>query len=211
MTNSKKIGITTRIVNAQEYEEKRDALSQDWVEFLEIENIIPILIPNNLSNIPLFLKEINLDGIILSGGDNIGDDDERDNTEKQIIEFGISKKIPIFGVCRGMQVLNKFFKGKMIVSQNNEHVKKDHEIFISDKKISDFLTQDQIIVNSFHKNIIKVEDVGESLNPFAIHKKDNTVEGFTHNELPITGVMWHPERDQNVTLVKKLILNKILG
>ena len=110
MTNSKKIGITTRIVNAQEYEEKRDALSQDWVEFLEIENIIPILIPNNLSNIPLFLKEINLDGIILSGGDNIGDDDERDNTEKQIIEFGISKKIPIFGVCRGMQVLNKFFK-----------------------------------------------------------------------------------------------------
>ena len=211
MTNSKKIGITTRIVNAQEYEEKRDALSQDWVEFLEIENIIPILIPNNLSNIPLFLKEINLDGIILSGGDNIGDDDERDNTEKQIIEFGISKKIPIFGVCRGMQVLNKFFKGKMIVSQNNEHVKKDHEIFISDKKISDFLTQDQIIVNSFHKNIIKVEDVGESLNPFAIHKMDNTVEGFTHKELPITGVMWHPERDQNITLVKKLILNKILG
>ena len=79
------------------------------------------------------------------------------------------------------------------------------------EECSDFLTQDQIIVNSFHKNIIKVEDVGESLNPFAIHKKDNTVEGFTHNELPITGVMWHPERDQNVTLVKKLILNKILG
>lgn len=211
MTNFKKIGITTRIVNAQEYEEKRDALSQDWVEFLEMENIIPILIPNNLSNIPLFLKEINLDGIILSGGDNIGDDNERDNTEKQIIEFGISKKIPIFGVCRGMQVLNKFFKGKIVSSKNNDHVKKDHEIIISDKKISDFLNQDQIIVNSFHKNIIKFEDVGESLNPFAIHKNDDTVEGFTHKELPITGVMWHPERDQNFPLLKKLILNKILG
>ena len=211
MTNFKKIGITTRIVNAQEYEEKRDALSQDWVEFLEMENIIPILIPNNLSNIPLFLKEINLDGIILSGGDNIGDDNERDNTEKQIIEFGISKKIPIFGVCRGMQVLNKFFKGKIVSSKNNDHVKKDHEIIISDKKISDFLNQDQIIVNSFHKNIIKFEDVGESLNPFAIHKSDDTVEGFTHKELPITGVMWHPERDQNFPLLKKLILNKILG
>ena len=43
-----------------------------------------------------------------------GDDDERDNTEKQIIEFGISKKIPIFGVCRGMQVLNKFFKDAIL-------------------------------------------------------------------------------------------------
>ena len=83
---------------------------------------------------------------------------------------------------------------------------------ISDKKISDFLTQDQIIVNSFHKNIIKVEDVGESLNPFAIHKMDNTVEGFTFiKNYQLLGVMWHPERDQNITLVKKLILNKILG
>ncbi len=55
--NTKKIGITTRIVNAQGYEEKRDALSQDWVKFLEIENVILILIPNNLSNIPLFLEK----------------------------------------------------------------------------------------------------------------------------------------------------------
>ena len=32
--NTKRIGITTRIVNAQGYEERRDALSQDWVKFL---------------------------------------------------------------------------------------------------------------------------------------------------------------------------------
>lgn len=207
---AKKIGITTRIVNAQGYEEKRDALSQDWVKFLEVENIVPILIPNNLSNIPLFLEEINLDGIILSGGDNIGDDKERDNTEKQIINFGIGKKIPIFGVCRGMQVLNKFFKGKISSTQNDEHVGKNHEIFISDKKISNFLIENKIIVNSYHQNIINFEDIGESLISFAVHKKDNTVEGFMHKELPITGVMWHPERDQNSMLLKKFLLNKIL-
>ncbi len=207
--NTKKIGITTRIVNAQGYEEKRDALSQDWVKFLEIENVILILIPNNLSNIPLFLEKNNLDGIILSGGDNIGDDKERDDTEKQIIQFGIRKKIPIFGVCRGMQVLNKFFNGKISSAPNDEHVRKNHELFISDKKISDFLTQDKIIVNSYHQNIINFEDIGESLISFAIHKKDNTVEGFIHKELPITGVMWHPERNQNTTLLKKFLLNKM--
>ena len=208
--NTKRIGITTRIVNAQGYEEKRDALSHDWVKFLEIENIIPILIPNNLSNIPVFLEEVNLDGIILSGGDNIGDDKDRDNTEKQIIEFGISKKMPIFGVCRGMQVLNKFFKGKITNDKNDQHVGKSHQIFISDKKVSDFLTQNKMIVNSFHQNIISVENVGESLIAFAIDKKDNTVEGFTHKELPITGVMWHPERDQNTILLKKFLINKML-
>ncbi len=211
MVNKRRIGITTRIVNAQGYEEKRDAISQDWIKFLEKENITPILIPNNLSNVQLFLEEVNLDGIILSGGDNIGDDKERDNTENQIIEFGMKNKIPIFGVCRGMQVLNKFFKGKISSTQNDEHVRKNHEIFISDKKISDLLMQNKIIVNSYHRNIINFKDIGESLTSFAIHKQDNTVEGFLHKELPIIGVMWHPERDQKNTLLKKILLNKIVG
>jgi N5-(cytidine 5'-diphosphoramidyl)-L-glutamine hydrolase len=207
----KKIGITTRIVNAQGYEEKRDALSQDWVKFLEIENIIPILIPNNLSDISSYLEEMNIDGVILSGGDNIGDNKDRDDTEKQIIQFGIEWKLPIFGVCRGMQVLNKFFKGKIRSAPNDEHVGKNHEIFISDEKISDCLKQNKIIVNSYHRNIINFKDIGESLISFAIHKKDNTIEGFIHKELPIIGVMWHPEREQNNTLLKKFLLNKILG
>lgn len=206
---AKKIGITTRIVNAQEYEEKRDALSQDWVKFLETENIIPILIPNNLSNIPLFLEEINLDGIILSGGDNIGDDKERDDTENQIIQFGIERKLPIFGVCRGMQVLNKFFQGKISFALNDEHVGKNHEIIISNEKISNLLDQDKMIVNSYHQNIINFNDIGKSLIPFAIYKKDNTVEGFMHKELPIMGVMWHPEREKNSILLKKFLQNKI--
>ena len=64
---------------------------------------MPILIPNNLIDIKGFLKSINLDMLIFSGGDNIGDDLERDKTEKNMIEFAIENKIPSFGVCRGMQ------------------------------------------------------------------------------------------------------------
>ena len=164
----KKIGITTRIVNAQGYEEKRDALSQDWVKLLEQYNLIPILIPNNLSNIPLFLEENSIEGIILSGGDNIGDDKERDHTEKELIKFGSERKLPIFGVCRGMQVLNNFFKGKIKLSLDDSHVGNDHEVKISNNKISDILKQDKILVNSYHRNIINLEDIGESLISFAM-------------------------------------------
>lgn len=207
----KKIGITTRIVNAQGYEEKRDALSQDWVKLLEHYNLIPILIPNNLSNIPLFLKENSIEGIILSGGDNIGDDKERDHTEKELIKFGIERELPIFGVCRGMQVLNNFFKGKIKVSVDDSHVGNDHEVIISNDKISDILKQDKIVVNSYHRNIINLEDIGESLISFAINQKDNTVEGFLHKKLPIMGVMWHPERnmDKNTELINNFLLRKI--
>jgi len=205
----RRIGITTRIVNAHGYEEKRDALSQNWVKFLEIENIIPILIPNNLSDTSSYLEEMSIDGIILSGGDNIGDNKDRDNTEKQIIQFGINNKLPIFGVCRGMQVLNKFFDGKINSNKNNDHVSRDHEVVILKEIIFNFLNQDRIIVNSYHQNIINYDDVGKSLVSFAIHKKDNTVEGFIHKDLPIMGVMWHPERDQNDIILKKFLKNKL--
>ena len=174
-------------------------------------NFIPILIPNNLSNIPLFLEENSIEGIILSGGDNIGDDKERDHTEKELIKFGIERELPIFGVCRGMQVLNNFFKGKIKVSVDDSHIGNDHEVIISNDKISDFLKQDKIVVNSYHRNIINLEDIGESLISFAINQKDNTVEGFLHKKLPIMGVMWHPERDmdKNTELINNFLLRKI--
>ena len=84
-----KIGITTRVVNSETYPEKRDAISQDWTKFLEKINVIPIFIPNVLSNPILFLQENQLDGLILSGGDDVGFPPERQKTEQAIIEFGI--------------------------------------------------------------------------------------------------------------------------
>lgn len=47
----KKIAITLRVENIEKIYEKRDALSQDWIRFLEKMNIMPILMPNNLKNL----------------------------------------------------------------------------------------------------------------------------------------------------------------
>ena len=77
-----KIGISLRIVKASNYDEKRDALSHDWISFLEELGFIPVHIPNTLKNLGDFLQEMNLDGIILSGGDNIGENKDRDETEQ---------------------------------------------------------------------------------------------------------------------------------
>ena len=81
--SNKKIGITSRIVSAENYDEQRDAISQDWPPFLEKINLTPIFIPNSLDNITEFLDKIEVDGFILSGGDNVGDNPLRDNTEKK--------------------------------------------------------------------------------------------------------------------------------
>ena len=82
-----KIAITLRIQNFTEINEKRDTLSHDWIKLFNEYNFEPVLIPNNLKNLESFLDYHSSDGFILSGGDNIGDDHERDLTERTILNF----------------------------------------------------------------------------------------------------------------------------
>jgi len=213
MINSKlKIGISSRIINAQNYDEKRDAISHDWPKLLEkIESNI-IFIPNKLTNVEDFLNDIGIDGLILSGGDNIGDDKERDDTEIKILNFAIKNKIPLLGVCRGMQVINKFFSGSIEKNSDSSHVKNSHVINFINNDIILSLKKNSLKVNSFHNNIITNSNLGKNIQAFAITDNDKTVEGFFHTSLPIVGVMWHPERDFNHEnqLILKHIFNKRL-
>ena len=211
MNNPKiRIGISLRITEATNYTEKRDSLSHDWAEFLESIDVLPIMIPNSIYNIDEFLENLDLDGLILSGGDNIGDDEKRDNSEKKILEFGIAKKLPIFGVCRGMQVINHFFNGDIDTISNSDHVDKPHSIQIQNKTFIDFL-DGSMTVNSFHNNIINKNNIGNDLEIFATSGIDETIEGFFHKTYPILGVMWHPERlknNKNKEMLSKIFREK---
>ena len=208
MKNKKKVGISLRVENIKNYNEKRDAISQDWIKFCNSAGLIPILIPNNLKDTKEFLKFMDLDMLIFSGGDNMGDDIERDKTEKNMIEFAIKNKIPSLGVCRGMQFFNKFFGGKIYHDMNKTHVKTRHKIKFTDKKIEKILGLKLNTVNSFHENLLKSNILSKDLQPFGIDDTDDTIEAFYHKKYPIIGVMWHPERENNFK--KELKLFKIL-
>ena len=192
----KKIGITLRVENFEKYDEKRDAISHEWVKYLSKINIIPIFIPNNLPNLDLFLNTMKFDGIILSGGDNPGEFQERDKTEKELLDYGIRENIPILGICRGLQVINNYFGGKIEFDNTCSHVKTNHEINITDEKFQKLFDSDKITVNSFHNNILLEKNLGTELHVFAKSNHDNTIEGISHQKFPIMGVMWHPEREK---------------
>ena len=209
----KRFGISLRVELIEKYNEKRDAISQEWTIFLQNLAITPILIPNTLGDVKSYISDVEIDGIILSGGDNVGQFPERDKTEKQILDYAIDKRFPVLGVCRGMQIINEYFGGNVIANDNDNHVGKPHEIHIMDQRFSRLLEYENIKVNSFHNNIITKNDIGNKLQIFALALHDNTVEGYYHQDLPIIGVMWHPERDmisKHQTKLMKIFENKSL-
>ena len=207
--NLKKIGISLRVETIEKYDERRDTISHDWINFLQKLNFVPILIPNNLQDIEGYISELKLDGIILSGGDNLGEFPERDETENRILEVAIKNSMPILGVCRGMQIINNFFGGNLQKKDDPEHINNNHTINLT--KDFSFNENNSITVNSYHNNIIESRDLGKDLKSVATHKDDNTIEGFIHAKYPIIGVMWHPERNpdnNSIQLFKEIFLVK---
>ena len=88
---------------------------------------------------------------------------------------------------------------------NNHIINLTNEFTFSEEK--------SIIVNSYHNNIIETSTLGKNLIAFAKHENDKTIEGFTHTNYSIKGVMWHPERKQDknsINLLKKLFLDNSL-
>ena len=208
MTKPKqRIGISLRIVEAPNYEEERDALSHDWTSLLEELGFVSVHIPNTLKNLEDFLEEMNLDGVVLSGGDNIGENKNRDKTENKLLAYALEKKIPVIGVCRGMQLINNYFGGKISTDASTIHLAKKHDIEITDENFSSLFKSSSFHVNTYHKNLIQTEGMGNGLKSFAIFNKDGSVEGFFHEKLPIIGVMWHPERDPDIN--SKAIISTI--
>ena len=115
-----KIGITQRIHFVKEYNEYRDELDQNWSNLFGNIGILQIILPNNSELIKSgAIDDLNLSGVILSGGE-FGESNEnnvglknRNEFESNLIRYCIDNKIPILGVCRGMQILNNFFGGKL--------------------------------------------------------------------------------------------------
>ena len=134
ISNKPCIAISLRIVKAQNYDETRDALSHDWPQFLENLGIIPIYIPNNLLNVKNYLSAFEIDGLILSGGDNLGTDPVRDKTETELLQYAMSKNIPTLGICRGLQLINQYFGGSITENNSDSHVGTKHHLDIVDKK-----------------------------------------------------------------------------
>lgn len=186
------VAITQRTEFVTHHNETRDALDQRWHDFFHACQMTSLLIPNHPTIAQNLISNLSVRGIILSGGN---DSTARDDTETKLIDLAIEKKIPILGICHGMQVIQRRYN--IPLHALSGHVSDKQEILIHNEPS---------YINSYH-----ILGTCESHNDLIVWARayDNTVKAICHQTLPIVGIMWHPERydafrDDDIDLVSKL-------
>jgi putative glutamine amidotransferase len=132
----------------------------------------------------------------------------RDELEIRLIREFQSAGKPVFGICRGLQILNVARGGKLIQhlpdvlgsAAAETHSRKDsydarHPIRLPDGGRLEGLLGSNSEVNSSHHQAIHPDHLGEGLRPVAVSPAGviEAVECFDRGA-PMVAVQWHPER-----------------
>ncbi len=149
------------------------------------------------------------DGLILAGGGDIDPsffgekncgsnppDKLRDECEFELFRKYFKENIPIFGICRGHQIINVFLGGTLIqdISDKKNHAAKNGADNIHKTEITGGILKELygnfLITNSSHHQAIG--KTGADIIPTQFC--ENIIEGSEHKSGRIFSVQWHPER-----------------
>jgi N5-(cytidine 5'-diphosphoramidyl)-L-glutamine hydrolase len=185
----KLIAVSQRIDFLRDRGETRDSIDQNLSELILLSGNLPVPVPNGLatskdvSNLVDWLKRTAPQGVILSGGNDLGEYPIRDATEACLIHYAQEKLIPVLGICRGMQMLAHSFGASMRKVEG--HVCTKHNL----------VGEVPWTVNSFHN--FSISKCPDSFKVIAC-SEDGEIEGIKHTNLPWEGWMWHPERENPI-------------
>ena len=181
--NNLRIGVTMRVLAAQDYYEPRDALAQDWANFLSaaLPEAAWLPVPNLGANkVRGYCEKWGVNRLILTGGDDIGVTPIRDETEQDLLIWAKELCVPVLGICRGMQMMAILAVAALKPVEG--HVRTRHILH------GNFVHE----VNSFHNYCL-----AECPSGFEVSAKteDGNIEAMRNPELHWEGWMWHPERE----------------
>jgi len=192
-----RIGISQRVEVLPSYGETRDCLDQQWFRFLESLGYTPVPIPNSLARVPDWLASTGIEGLVLTGGNDLSHLPDasntsagRDGTERALLAFAYREKWPVIGVCRGLQMMNVWLGGRLAPVSGHTAVR--HPVTPFPGAGTCFLPYRE--VNSFHNWGITAEGLAQALTPQLL-SPEGAIEACTHGSLPWLGIMWHPERE----------------
>ncbi|MCM3760964.1 gamma-glutamyl-gamma-aminobutyrate hydrolase family protein [Alkalihalobacillus oceani] len=192
---------------------------QKYIEAVSEAGGIPLVIPlGSKEKIEAWVSIC--DGLILNGGEDVDPRSygaqpdpalrktkaARDETEIQLVKEAVKKKKPVFGICRGIAMMNAALGGTVLQDietlhdQPINHYQKaarpeaTHDVLIErNSRLYEYLKKEQVRVNSMHHQAIgklapTLKKVGQA--------KDGIIEAVQETEEApsyLLGVQWHPE------------------
>ena len=210
------------------YREGLSCIADPYNQSVVMAGGAPLIIPVTTDIAVLSTIVDRLDGLILSGGGDIdpaflneepipelGDTNVyRDEYDFIVLRLAFNRQLPIFGICRGHQVINvafggtiyqdiyaQFSKEALLHSQMEPRNVATHDVIVINRPSRMFNNQvtpsglldapfTKIAVNSFHHQAVKTlapEFVATATSP------DGLNEAMEHPEYTIFSVQWHPE------------------
>lgn len=211
------IGITASYVKQSKLSEGI-YVHQDYDRAIIRAGGVPIVLPvANKVVIDEYLKIC--DGILFSGGEDIEPKffgqspskmlgttyEVRDEAEIYMLQEAMKKNKAIFGICRGIQLINVALGGTLIQDipseintevkhmQENARPKTSHEVRIEKSSLLfDILGNEQTEVNSLHHQ--SIGQLGKGLKITAYSVEDHIIEAVEHETYKnLLAVQWHPE------------------
>jgi gamma-glutamyl-gamma-aminobutyrate hydrolase PuuD len=189
------VGVTQRIDRVDGRDEVRDAVDQKLIQWLMAAGFIPVPVPNfPIEQTPQafdlavneWLMHVCPNAVLLSGGNDLGEYPQRDETEHRLLSWAAETMTPVLGICRGMQMMGVWAGAD--IHKVEGHVRTRHVL-----KFSSASENQPKDVNSYHNWSLTGCPEGFSAMAWA---EDGALEAMRHNQMPWEGWMWHPEREQ---------------
>lgn len=217
-----RVALTTTL-DAAAGEHSRPAvfLYTSYIHALEQIGLVPVLITPAHSPAAIAALLDACCGLVLSGGEDVEPSRygakpspalgatlaARDEMEFTALDCALRADMPIFGICRGCQVLNVHFGGSLYQDIDTERpgdllhqqlAPWSHRTHSASVLAGSLLHRtvgtDRLEINSFHHQAVK--DLGSDLRVVA-RAEDGLVEAIEHESRTwVLGVQWHPERGE---------------
>lgn len=197
-----KIAVAVRCMKDKDY--TYHYVNTDYLKILESLNVtgIPIFPSMDLDE-----AATSCDGLLLPGGADLNPAlyhqlpdpsvkeffDEIDELDCRLIQAFLKQKKSIFGICRGLQVLNVALGGTLLQDIPNHTQTADrhtltHEVTLVKGSEVATIFGEQTQVNSLHHQVI--DQLGQGLKATAL-SKEGYIEAIEGEH--ILAVQWHPE------------------
>ncbi len=187
--------VTQRLITNTAYDEVREGIDVNWGNFLSACNI-PFFAASYSVAPNTYFDSYDILGVLLTGGNDLASledtaiNRQRDNYERQLVKECQKHKLPLLGVCRGMQFLASQSEAKILKKAG--HVAINHEVKISPDNCFYEAYAKTTEVNSFHNYCIT--EVSPEFQVTCISAVDGIVEAIESKHHKNAAMMWHPER-----------------